>query len=119
MAKGFKHNQKKHPRKFMVYVPDEYQDIVTKAKQIMEREGQSLSQKFVKFCADYVHLHGPGNPQLLVTSFFGESQLKTKCHCGGLASHEVWAENGWHGYLCKSCFCRDREAGLLKRWKPL
>lgn len=46
-----------------LYVPDKSEEIITKAKKILNREGSSLSKKFLEDLEKYVRLHEPGNPQ--------------------------------------------------------
>jgi len=47
-----------------LYVPDEYKPVLDKAKELMEREGKSLSKLFIDAITEYVRLHYSGNPQV-------------------------------------------------------
>ena len=77
-----------------------------------------MSQKIEQFIRNYVIQHEPGNPQLRLDNML-QLKILRECHCGEVASYEVWAKNGWHGFLCQHDFTRDRDAGLLKRWRKL
>jgi len=115
-------NTKKYPNIFHLYVPDGSLTTVEKTKEIADREGESLSQKFIKFCVNYNRLHGHGNPQTLMEKFTDIPKTKTICDhqgCEEPAIFEVWAHNKWHGYLCSLHRQRNNEARLLKRWKKL
>jgi len=57
-----------------LYVPQEYSEIVKKAKKIARREGRSISKLVMDLLRDYVRVHEPGNPQLPLTRFTGESK---------------------------------------------
>ncbi len=54
--------------KITLYIPpDKKQLLIPKAKKILEREGSSISEFFVKRLESYVNLHDEGNPQQTLT----------------------------------------------------
>ena len=113
-------NTKKHPTIFHLYVPPNKQVTLEKAKFTAKREGTSLAKLFHKFLDGYVRDHYyKCNPQRSIVQYSGEPKVKANCHCGEAASYEVWAKNKWHGFLCEPCYVRNRDAGLLKRWRKL
>jgi len=57
------------PMKRTFYVPEEYQPLIDKLMRILRREGKSLSRWILENAVEYVSLHEPGNPQLLMNRF--------------------------------------------------
>jgi len=51
------------------YIPREKAGLVRRMKEILRREGRSLSSWIMEQIEAYVRKHEPGNPQLLITSF--------------------------------------------------
>ena len=109
----------------LVLVGKEGQEEKIRAfRDIVARNNLCISTILFEKVENFLREHHwpPGNSQTIITSFSGEPKVMQSCqhpNCSRQANHEVWAENGWHGFLCESCFARDREAGLLRRWKPL
>jgi len=66
-----------------LYVPQEYAIIIKKAREIARREGRSLSNLVMELLRDYVRRHEPGNPQLPLTRFTGESKDGRRCSVEG------------------------------------
>jgi len=100
---GFPHKEKKYPEQFKLYVPAESRLIVKEAKEIARREGESLSQKFIKFCQDYVRLHGEGNPQTLLK--FGTQSKLVQCqhpNCNETAEHQAFTKAKTKILLCNA-----------------
>ena len=87
-------------------------------REIKAKVVRSKSELILKIIEEYVRHHEEGNPQLRLDKML-QLKITKECHCGEVASHEVWAKNGWHGFLCQHDFTRDRDAGLLKRWRKL
>jgi len=56
-------NKGTYADKLMLYVPPVKKDMVKKGKEILKREGKTLSQWFLEQLEQYVNLHSPGNPQ--------------------------------------------------------
>ena len=76
---GFPKKEKKFPHILHVYIPEEFQKDVDEAQKIAKREGESLSQKIVKYCVDYKNLHGHGNPQTLLPKFGVQIEIIQQC----------------------------------------
>jgi len=105
---GFLKKDKKQPKKFTLYVPQEYVPIIEETKDTAVREGESLSQKFVQFCVRYNQLHGHGNPQMFMDKFSTQKKLdKNICEVDGCANK---AE-----YLCISVFPYGKDRKLCRR----
>ena len=106
-------------RKISLYIkPEEYEDYLL-FKELAKMERVTLSHLAEIALIEYARRHHPGNPQIPLTRFSGEPKVKAKCHCGRQATHEVWAKNNWHGFLCMKDFTRQRQAGNLERSKVL
>ena len=80
---GFPKKQKKFRHIIHVYVPEEFQGDVEEAQKIAKREGESLSQKTVKFWVDYKKLHAHGNPQTLLPKFGIQTKITQQCEYPG------------------------------------
>jgi len=63
--------KKTYENKSMIYLPESEKIVFEKFRQICEREGTSVSSKLRDFIRDYVRVHEPGNPQLLLEKFTG------------------------------------------------
>jgi len=87
-------------------------------KTICAREGDKMSSKIEGWIRNYVTEHEPGNPQLRLDKML-QLKLERTCYCGKAATHEVWAKNGWHGFLCLDDLTRSRKTRLLERSKVL
>jgi len=74
---------KKYPWQLKIYIPQEHRVIFEKAKAIARREGRSLSDLIRDLLRDYVRVHEPGNPQLPLTRFTGESHDPNRCSVEG------------------------------------
>ena len=75
-----------------VYVPASWSGTIEKARVIARREGRSLSDLIRDLLRDYVRIHEPGNPQLPLTKFTGESHDPNECAfegCGAPAAYLV------------------------------
>lgn len=125
MSKGFQKHTKKHPQRFQLYIPIDYQLVVEEAKKIADREGESLSQKFCRYCSEYVRVHGDGNPQLLMANFV-DSQLLEKKKCDFPRCDKDAVCIGYPKppgnpkvYLCEAHKQHALQNGLLKSFKPL
>ena len=101
---GFKKKHKKFPEKICLYIPEDNRETVQKAKDILDREGSSLSKKMVEFCRKYVDLHGHGNPQRLMDKFT-KPQPSMKCEWWKGCDEEAV-------YLCDSMY----PFGSLKKY---
>ena len=66
-----------------LYVPQEYSEIVKKAKKIARREGRSISKLVMDLLRDYVRVHEPGNPQLPLTRFTEDMKDSKICSFEG------------------------------------
>jgi len=99
--------------RFEVYVPLHYQQLILKAKEIARREGRSLSALVLELLRDYVRRHEPGNPQLPLTRFTGESKEERRCSvegCNEPAAYEVYADHQ------KMRLCEDHLRDLRRGW---
>jgi len=78
----------------MLYVPSDQVELLKRAKEIVRREGRSLSQLFIQFVREYVRQHEPGNPQLRLDRVLATGETKPepiKClHICGQTEQEVW-----------------------------
>lgn len=57
------HHKKKKTKVHRFYVPEFFQPTISILKEILEREGRSLSEWIRENAEHYVRLHEPGNPQ--------------------------------------------------------
>jgi len=109
-------NRGTYKDKIMLYVPPEKKNVIEEAQKIAKREGESLSQKFVKFCENYVQKHAHGNPQTLLPTFIGA--VHYKCFgCGGMFKTltKVKFISGMIGGLCPSCREGYERRQLIKK----
>lgn len=113
-----KNNKPKIFKSWFMYDTEENRELLDVLEEIRKRDGWTFSRLVHEALKDWRVRHEV-NPQMTLTKSIGEPKLKVECYCGRVATHEVWALNGWHGYLCSQDFSRSREHGLLKRWKPL
>jgi len=111
-------NKPKIFKSFFMYDTEENRELLETLEEIRRRDGWTFSKLTHEALKDWAKHHYM-NPQMTLVKHVGSIHLKANCYCGKSASYEVWAENGWHGYLCEHDFTRSREHGLLKRWKLL
>ena len=99
-----------------LYVPREFSEIVKKAREIARREGRSLSKLVMDLLRDYVRRHEPGNPQLPLTRFTGESK-DGKCSvegCDEPAQFIVFLDHG--KIIEKLRVCEEHLMDLRRGW---
>ena len=113
-----KNNKPKIFKSFFMYDTEENRELLELLEEIRRRDGWTFSKLNHEALKEWAKHHYT-NPQMTLIKSVGKPKVKMKCHCGKTASHEVWAKNGWHGFLCQHNFTRDRDAGLLRRWEPL
>jgi hypothetical protein len=58
------------------YVPVECEDVTTKAEELARVEGWSFSELLIRALTEYVGVHYPGNPQLILPSIIDPTYLK-------------------------------------------
>jgi hypothetical protein len=119
---GFPKKDKKFPHILHVYIPEAFQKDVDEAQKIAKREGESLSQKIVKYCVDYKNLHGHGNPQTLLPNFGVQKKIAQQCEyprCSEVAVYADFARHGGTVYQCKTHHVHALENNLLKGSKRL
>lgn len=121
--KGFKTKTTlTNPGQFNIYVPPNKKEVVKKGKDILEREGTSLSKFIVEKIEEYVRLHEPGNPQQRLDTIakLGKpyrADAQQCSICGETAIGKAKATNGWQGLLCQRHYEQSRDARLLRKWK--
>ena len=101
-------NKGTYRNKFTFYVPLEKKRILEKLKEILKREGKSVSQFILEQIEAYVMLHEPGNPQQLLERYVTHSEpyvAPTKCGfrscnepCVAIAVHK---KTGYELPVCK------------------
>lgn len=110
----------------LFYIPETFELILKKFDEICKRENSSRSIKLRGFIARFVSEHEPGNPQLLLETFFGD--VKGKCYrCEGMFPVLIPVEfiSGLTAGLCGTCLENEKEKGAFctlkkvagKRWK--
>lgn len=109
---------KRYPWQLKIYIPREYQVIIEKAKEIVRREGRSLSSLIMQLLRDYVQVHYPGNPQLPLSKFIEKSEDKSVCSvegCDSPAAYQVFLDHGRVIEKIRVCekHLRDLKAGWL------
>jgi hypothetical protein len=58
------------------YIPNEYDDVAKKAEELKKVEGWSFSELLLHALTEYVEVHYPGNPQLILPSLVDPSEQK-------------------------------------------
>ena len=118
-------NRGTYKNKIMLYIPPEKKKVVNQAREIMEREGESLSKKFLAFCEEYVRLHSDGNPQMLMPLFLATERTSWLCempNCNQNAEYEDKPKSNNAKdkiFLCLKCHESAKERGLLRGSKKL
>ena len=88
-------------------------------KCVNERsEGESMSEKLEEFMRTYNDKHRIGNPQTRLDVMCGV-KAEQYCYCGKKAEYETFSLEGRKFFLCESHFKQNRDARLLKKWKPI
>lgn len=70
------------PRRFKsvritsIYLPVESEDVTKKAEELQKVEGLSFSELVLQALKEYVEIHYPGNPQLILPSLLDPQHLK-------------------------------------------
>ena len=108
---------KRYPWQLKIYIPQEYQIIIEKAKEIARREGRSLSNLIMQLLRDYVRVHYPGNPQLPLTRFTEESKEGRRCSvegCDEPAAYQVFLDHG--RVIERLRLCEKHLADLKHGW---
>jgi len=100
-------NRGTYRTRYTFYVPAEKKIFLKKLKEILRREGKSISHFLMEQIEAYVILHEPGNPQQLLERYFTHSEPyvapKTcgfkSCSkpCVGIAVHK----SGYEMPVCK------------------
>lgn len=95
---------KAFPNQVKLYIPEYASHTFLKLREILRREGTSISKWFRKEAEAYVNLHWPGNPQRPLT-VFTEPQEPAICEtrsCDRNAAFEVHFSNKTKK-LCALC----------------
>jgi len=91
-------NKKTYKDKLMIYVPPQKKTVYQKLREILKREGRSISNFFLEQAETYVRLHEPGNPQQTLPEIMKRKKAYVapkKCgfincerECAAVAVHE-------------------------------
>jgi hypothetical protein len=106
---GFKDRKREYPQAIL-YVPGDMQPTLKKLREILDREGKSVSAWFREQAVDYVREHEPGNPQKRLEPFTGEPTAVDPFGCGNLLSKNakkvrcrLSSETTFEAYCIHSC----------------
>jgi hypothetical protein len=104
-------NKGTYADKLQIYIPPLKKDIVNKTKELLEREGSSLSQFLLAAIEEYYRLHEPGNPQQRLDTIveLGHAYRVNNCSiCGAVPYARV--NNGQKTYfLCRPHFEHNKK----------
>jgi len=79
-------------------------DLIKKLREILAREGKSLSEWIYEQARDYVRRHEPGNPQTLLTSF-GSTHPDPKLRFR-FCKYAYWYEDLYGPHHIPKCYVR-------------
>lgn len=93
-------------------------ELCKEFKEVCDREGPNvtMSGKVEGFIARHVAVHGQGNPQLRLETFFGD--VKKKCwRCEGIFPNLVKVQyiSGLVAQSCPTCLKRDQDTRTVKK----
>ena len=116
MQKGFQTKKTVvNPYQLNLYIPERHREAVQRAKELMKKEGESLSRKVVQYLIDYVRMHEPGNPQLRLDRVLEEGGPRGPvcAVCGMPARYQV---NSPGGRLFRCRHHRPRAGEFKSPW---
>jgi len=100
-----------------IYIPDYYLPTLKKLREILKREGKTLSEWIRDHAIEYVRLHEPGNPQQRIDTIMklGKAYRAVPfCKCGKKASRKVTTTRNAIIYCCGLHMPHD-----ALRWKEM
>ena len=105
-----KERKKKYPI-LHIYIYPEFWHVHDKLKEIVSREGKSISRLFWSWAERYVRLHSPGNPQQTLDRILKEGKPyrapKQCIICGRPATRKALTYNEEWVPLCKFCLAKN------------
>jgi len=111
-------SKKTYENKLMLYIPVDKRQTVKQLREILKREGKTLSKFFLEYAQRYCEQHRSGNPQLLMSHYVkpGEPQpLRVLClYIGGaLTNGDVYCRKV--GMWIKSIRCYSCKYNQLRK----
>lgn len=102
------------------YVPEEFEIILKELKEILKREGKSLSEWIRENAERYVAVHAHGNPQLRIDKFMTVSE-KVCFFCRGRFPqlYKVRYVSGLVVPTCKDCLDKNKAKGTFSTVKKV
>ena len=111
-------SKKTYENKLMLYVPVDKRELVEKLREILKREGKTLSRFFFEYAQRYYEQHKAGNPQLLMVHYVKPEEpqpFRVKCPylSGVLSPNEVYCRKA--GMWVKSIRCYSCKHNQLRK----
>jgi hypothetical protein len=103
------------------YVPEEFEITLKELKEILKREGKSLSEWIRENAERYVAVHAHGNPQLRIDKFTGEVKEKVCFFCQGRFPqlYRVRYVSGLVAPTCQTCLDKNKAKGQFSTVKKV